>query len=70
MGSISFGSPTDLSDSTVMVKVNPHVDLDIVINLDAVTGKPTQIEVTGLGKTTTRSISYPENQIVIATVIT
>lgn len=48
----------------------PHVDLDVVIALDPTTQKPTQIEVTGLGRTITKVITYPTNQIVIATVIT
>jgi len=66
---ISFGSPTDLSDSTVMVKVYPHVDLDTVITWT--TGKPTQIVVTGLSKTKTMVLSWTgDNLDSIATVIT
>ena len=68
-GGISFGSNTDLSDSTSMVKVYPHVDLDVTLTWT--NGKPTQIEVTGLGKTKTMTLSWTGDELnSIATVIT
>ena len=51
------------------VVVWPHVDLDITILYT--TGKPTQIEVTGLGKTKTMVLSWTGDELnSIATVIT
>lgn len=70
MGSgISFGTPTDLSDNAVSVKVNPFVDLDVAITWTST--KPTQIVVTGMGKTKTMVLSWTADELnSIATVIT
>ena len=68
-GGISLGSNIDLLDSTSMVKVYPFVDLDVTFTWSG--GKPTQIEVTGLSKTKTMTLSWTGDELnSIATVIT
>ena len=52
-----------------VVGINPHVDTDITIVWTG--GKPTTIEVVGLGKTKTMTLSWTADELdSIATVIT
>ena len=51
-----------------VVGINPHVDTDITIVWTG--GKPTTIEVVGLGKTKTMTLSWTADELdSIATVI-
>ena len=50
-------------------RINPHVDLDIEITWAG--GKPSVIEITGLGKTKTMTLTWDGDELdSIATVIT
>ena len=61
--------PYSESDAVLHVKINPFVDTDITLVWAG--GKPTQIEVVGLGKTKTMTLSWTADELnSIATVIT
>ena len=61
--------PYSESDAVLHIKINPYVDLDTTITWAG--GKPTQIVVTGLGKTKTMVLSWTVDELnSIATVIT